>query len=236
MGKIKLILGASILLFGSVANAAILLVEFESSGSGSSYVAAGFPKPIGLAFGLSYPGEFGIGVGWDFVFPFVSDPVEADKFSVTGEATFNALNSRDWDITIPRLTNGIDETLSKGYLVVKPSGELGGGGGGGNQESRWFGTPTDLIGSNIEFIIARPNAIVSLFDCDAELCLSRRVSYSVEWEIYGTNPACPEFPGGGATEGCFPGPSPVPIPATIWLFGTGILGLIGFSKRKLKAA
>ena len=29
--------------------------------------------------------------------------------------------------------------------------------------------------------------------------------------------------------------SPVPIPAAVWLFGTGILGLIGFSKRR-KAA
>ena len=29
--------------------------------------------------------------------------------------------------------------------------------------------------------------------------------------------------------------SPVPIPAAIWLFGTGIIGLIGFSKRR-KAA
>ncbi len=34
-------------------------------------------------------------------------------------------------------------------------------------------------------------------------------------------------------------PSAVPVPAAVWLFGTGILGLIGFSKRKatmLKAA
>jgi hypothetical protein len=33
-----------------------------------------------------------------------------------------------------------------------------------------------------------------------------------------------------------PSPSPIPIPAAVWLFGTGILGLIGFSKRKRKAA
>ena len=29
--------------------------------------------------------------------------------------------------------------------------------------------------------------------------------------------------------------SPVPVPAAIWLFGTGILGLIGFSKRRRAA-
>jgi len=29
--------------------------------------------------------------------------------------------------------------------------------------------------------------------------------------------------------------SPVPIPATVWLFGTGILGLIGFSRRRKTA-
>ena len=30
--------------------------------------------------------------------------------------------------------------------------------------------------------------------------------------------------------------SAVPIPAAVWLFGTGILGLIGFTKRKSRAA
>jgi hypothetical protein len=38
------------------------------------------------------------------------------------------------------------------------------------------------------------------------------------------------FPGGGNTGGCFPGK--VPAPAAIWLFGTGIIGLIGFSRRR----
>ena len=31
-------------------------------------------------------------------------------------------------------------------------------------------------------------------------------------------------------------PSPVPVPAAVWLFGTGLLGLIGFSKRKARVA
>jgi hypothetical protein len=31
-------------------------------------------------------------------------------------------------------------------------------------------------------------------------------------------------------------PSPVPIPAAIWLFGTALIGLIGFGKRKSKVA
>jgi len=30
-------------------------------------------------------------------------------------------------------------------------------------------------------------------------------------------------------------PKPVPIPATIWLFGAGLIGMIGFTKRR-KAA
>lgn len=29
--------------------------------------------------------------------------------------------------------------------------------------------------------------------------------------------------------------SPVPVPAAVWLFGSGILGLVGFSKRKITA-
>jgi hypothetical protein len=28
------------------------------------------------------------------------------------------------------------------------------------------------------------------------------------------------------------GPSPVPVPAAVWLFGTGLIGLIGFARRK----
>ena len=45
---------------------------------------------------------------------------------------------------------------------------------------------------------------------------------------------CSEFPGGGDTGGCFPGsfPFPVPIPATVWLFGTALIGLVGFSSRR----
>ena len=31
-------------------------------------------------------------------------------------------------------------------------------------------------------------------------------------------------------------PTPVPIPAAVWLFGSGLLGLIGFSRRKKAAA
>ena len=54
---------------------------------------------------------------------------------------------------------------------------------------------------------------------------------------------CSKFPGGGATGVCFPGPgvfpgggvSAVPVPAAIWLFGTALMGLVGFSKRR-KAA
>ena len=30
-------------------------------------------------------------------------------------------------------------------------------------------------------------------------------------------------------------PNPVPLPAAVWLFGTALLGLFGFSKRRKKA-
>jgi hypothetical protein len=33
-----------------------------------------------------------------------------------------------------------------------------------------------------------------------------------------------------------PGTSPVPVPAAIWLFGTALIGLVGFGKRKSKVA
>ncbi len=31
-------------------------------------------------------------------------------------------------------------------------------------------------------------------------------------------------------------PSPVPVPAAVWLFGTALIGLIGFGKRKSRIA
>ena len=34
---------------------------------------------------------------------------------------------------------------------------------------------------------------------------------------------------------CSPGPSTIPVPAAVWLFGTALIGLVGFSKRR-KAA
>jgi hypothetical protein len=49
---------------------------------------------------------------------------------------------------------------------------------------------------------------------------------------------CSEFPGGGATGGCFPGPGPfpgrgVPEPTTLLLLGLGLAGL-GFARKRLR--
>ena len=43
------------------------------------------------------------------------------------------------------------------------------------------------------------------------------------------------FPG-GAIRGQLGGPVPAPIPMAVWLFGSGLLGLIGIARRRSKAA
>ena len=37
-------------------------------------------------------------------------------------------------------------------------------------------------------------------------------------------------------EGCFDKNTPVPVPAAIWLFGSGLLGYLGMARRKTRAS
>ncbi len=63
--------------------------------------------------------------------------------------------------------------------------------------------------------------------------------HSIEAEMRGVfqfTIDCSPFPGGGETEGCFPGPFPFPVPepSTLMLMGIGLVGLGWMGRRRRK--
>ena len=175
MNKIKLILAASIFLFGSVVNASSLYgigggsnlysIDVDTGASSLLFPSSPLYSGTGLAFGpdgLLY----GIGGG-------------------------SNLYSIDVDTGASSLLFPSSPLYSGTGLAFGPDGLLYGIGGG----------------SNLYSIDVSTGASSLLF------------------------PSSPLYSNSGLA---FP-PSPVPVPAAVWLFGTALIGLVGFSKRRKSA-
>lgn len=81
-----------------------------------------------------------------------------------------------------------------------------------------------------------PDAWTSLCNYGARTDLVFNGTLSPFFQGYAVFTDCSPFPGGGSTEGCFPGPGPFPAPepSTLALLGIGLFGM-GLSRRRKKA-
>ncbi len=87
----------------------------------------------------------------------------------------------------------------------------------------------DLIGWYDATVAQTPGGVISFDWVTQGSCLTRW-AYNVE--ISGTAPLSAFYPGEARVYSINVEGSPVPVPAAVWLFGSGFIGLIGF-KRKL---
>ncbi|MHB8535825.1 MAG: VPLPA-CTERM sorting domain-containing protein [Sulfuricaulis sp.] len=60
-------------------------------------------------------------------------------------------------------------------------------------------------------------------------------SASQVWNLVSVDTAMPDGPFAGNKANFNLGPAAVPVPAAVWLFGSGLLGLVGIARRKKKA-
>lgn len=96
-----------------------------------------------------------------------------------GQVIFNSENEPDWSGFVAFLTNGKNEVLMfHRHIVLLGDPPSSGGGGSGDSESDFFGTTTDLIGYNIEYMTFEVTNFVwdDIGNVDADVTLS----------IYGT--------------------------------------------------
>jgi hypothetical protein len=189
-----------------------LLAEIRSAPNGATFTAVPFPAISSMSLSLSYNGVFGPGtpcLGCAVYFPVTNHSFHYD---------FTASHDPDFAPFVARLTDGRDQVLLEFLSTLDINGVQHGIAGGGNLESGRFGTPSDLVGRNIDRIRLTAEGITfSSAPANSDVITEYRYSFaSVTWQIYGSGlPA--------------PGPPPltsVPEPSVLFLFGTGLAVLL----------
>ena len=95
-------------------------------------------------------------------------------------------------------------------------------------EAQWNGGPF-TIGLNSGGITFNCSATAGVFGCQAEeqiASLDDSLGFAgqyTQWDLTGTMPETG-------------GPEPIPVPAAVWLFGSGLMGMVGVARRKKKSA
>lgn len=214
MGKIKLLLGALILLVSGQVNAAIIEFDLDYT---LGPIGGEFGEGQGLGDNATFfPDEaFTVGVGDTLIFDILFDQrLHVFDFGEPTEERFSfALNifpgapgySGTW-------VSSIEALGARGDIWSDPitQGWQGGGAGFG-----WGGIGLEVTSSAGSFTGVRWTTTITSANEGAPLTLYAFTGFSGNADGFRI--------------------SPVPVPAAAWLFGTALIGLVGFSKRR-KAA
>ena len=176
----------------------MLLAEFDRTDSGSG-TSSGLldVTPTGAVFLFGYGfNSFSGGtqpLGLDIDLQVGADVVWT--LGSTGTADFDAGNSADFLQIVDRLTNGVDDDLSTGQLVLLEDNQTGDisftGGVGTGPESGILGANPDLQGATIDFIrLSVTQVFFELTTFSTGGTLDRDLA--VTWQIWGTAAAVPE--------------------------------------------
>ena len=251
MGKIKLILGASILLLVSVQVNASLIINggFEDPVVGNQF--GGFEHRNGFdltgweSFSTWIPGtgEDPGSVHFNTNYAPVSEGNQAVQIEVPGDwisQSFATVIGQEYGVSFDLSAYPVFGGPNLGRTRCNPYCDSIIGVSVGSASDIFTGSSASYVTNTLLF-----TAITSISTLKFEnLYFGDGLGNYPHVDNVSVSSLCSEFPGGGATGGefpgggntggCFPGggPSPVPAPPAIWLFGTGLIGLIGFSKRR----
>jgi hypothetical protein len=220
-GKITPSLVALLLCFGSIpANAAVALFDFGFNIDGTTTFGGSLPPDVDGS-GFDFGAGLGIvdvtisGAGLHYVGGFfdheIDEPINS-FFNEIGSASGALAAGQSWEIDEPGFVFGdIDLNLVAGTL-------------------------DDSVG------VPFPDDVSMAMGWDFALALGEEALIS--FAITDVLPASPFF----LTHSDLDSPdliymsstldislSPIPVPAAIWLFGSGLVGLVGFSRRKQKS-
>jgi hypothetical protein len=185
----------------------ILLAEMPVSNVGSGYPFYETPTKaiflLGYGFHSFAGGTKALGLDMDLLL----GPEKQWSLGETGSYDFNATNAADFSGIAAMMTNGADDDISTGELMLLPGTALGFTGSLGiGPESGRLGSP-DLVGASVDFIrLVATNVSFELSD----VFLTRRLE--ANWQVWGTRAAVPE-------------------PSTLLLLGSGLAGVIALRKR-----
>ena len=264
MGKIRIVLGASILLLSMQVNSAIISVDDSVFGtdsvtrdsvSGLDWLDITFTVNRSVA---DVSGQLGVGgefEGWWYATGIEFEELLFNYTGVDSAPVYQTEEYTEGSDSIDELIKLLGDSVEayNEFYGLPPSDELYCGKepeciGRGYHETHGYladETPpeyTQLFYTGIVRDLGEGHQAN-----DYSLSHRIRIHQANQHPAVGSylvRTTCSEFPGGGETEGCFPGPGPfpgggvsaVPAPAAIWLFGTGLIGLIGFSKRRNQLA
>jgi len=246
MSKIKLILGALILLLVSLQVNASLIINggFEDPIVGNQF--GGFEHRNGFeltgweSFSSYVPGtgEDPGSVHFNTNYAPVSEGNQAVQIEVPGDwisQSFATVIGQEYGVSFDLSAFPVYGGPNLGFKPCNPYCDSILGVYVGSVSEIFTGSSADYLTNTLLF-----NAVSSISTLKFEnLYAGDLLGNYPHLDNVSVNSVCSEFPGGGATEGCFPGPGPfpgkVPEPPALLLFGIGLIGLVGFGKRR-KAA